>query len=204
MDESRRRPAVALAILGTVFILAACGAAQRPMPSATIPGALLRGVRPIGVGPRFAPPATGPVLGLCRRALGPRTAVHVELFAADRVILVAAGIGTRPPRATSATGLLRARCYGALVTLQPTGVVYFRRGLRLRLSALFRSWGQPLSRSRLVSFRAGRGASVAVYVGGRRWSGAPGDVPLTPHAEIVLEVGPHIPPHTSFTFAPTP
>ncbi len=204
MDEFRRRPAVALAILGAVWVLAACGAARHPAPSATIPGALLRGVRPIGVGRRFAPPATGPVLGPCRRALGPRTAVHIELFAANRVILVAAGIGTRPPRTTSATGVLTAHCYGALVTLQPTGVVYLRPGLHLRLSSLFHSWGQPLSRSRLVSFRVGRGAHVTVYVGGRRWTGAPGDVPLTPHAEIVLEVGPHVPPHTSFTFAPTP
>jgi hypothetical protein len=27
-------------------------------------------------------------------------------------------------------------------------------------------------------------------------------VPLTPHAEIVLEVGPHVPPHASYTFPP--
>jgi hypothetical protein len=27
-------------------------------------------------------------------------------------------------------------------------------------------------------------------------------VPLTPHAEIVLEVGPQVPPHTTYTFPP--
>lgn len=68
--------------------------------------------------------------------------------------------------------------------------------------ALFRSWGQPLSRTRLASFRAPKGAHVAVFVNGRSWHGAPGAVPLTRHAEIVLEVGPHVPPHASYTFPP--
>jgi len=27
-------------------------------------------------------------------------------------------------------------------------------------------------------------------------------VPLTRHAEIVLEVGPHVPPHSSYMFPP--
>jgi hypothetical protein len=43
---------------------------------------------------------------------------------------------------------------------------------------------------------------VAVFVDGRRWRGAPAAVPLTPHAEIVLEVGPHVPPHSSYAFPP--
>jgi hypothetical protein len=49
------------------------------------------------------------------------------------------------------------------------------------VGALFRSRGQPLSATRLASFRA---------------------VPLTRHAEIVLEVGPHVPPHSSYAFPP--
>jgi hypothetical protein len=49
------------------------------------------------------------------------------------------------------------------------------------VGAVFRSWGQPLSATRLASFRA---------------------VPLTRHAEIVLEVGPHVPPHSSYAFPP--
>jgi hypothetical protein len=72
----------------------------------------------------------------------------------------------------------------------------------LLLSSLFRSWGQPLSPARLGSFAAPAGTRVAAFVDGRRRRGAPGSVPLVSHAEIVLEVGPHVPPHTSFTFAP--
>ncbi|MGA2013677.1 MAG: hypothetical protein ABSH51_24525 [Solirubrobacteraceae bacterium] len=209
MDELTRRRAAGLApalsaCLIAAVLLTGCGSAAAPRPPSGIPGALLREVRPIGVGPRFRPALTGSVLGRCRPTLGPRTSVHVELFAANRVVLVAAGIGTRPPRTLSVTGVVHARCYGVLVTLQPTGVVLVRAGARLRLASLFASWGQPLSATRLASFSAGPHASVRVFVGGRRWDGAPGSVPLSADAEIVLEVGPLVPPHTSFAFPPVP
>ncbi len=128
--------------------------------------------------------------------------MHVEVFAANRVVLLAAGIGTRPPRRRFAGRITGAGCFGSLVTLEPTGVVLMRPGLGATLSALFRSWGQPLSRRRLAGFAAGPGRRVAVFVDGRRWSGAPGALPLGPHAEIVLEVGPHVPPHSAYTFPP--
>jgi hypothetical protein len=128
--------------------------------------------------------------------------VHIELFAANRVVIVASGIGTQPPRSYSAGRISRARCYGDLVTLEPTGVVLVRPGLRLRLADLFRSWGQPLTSHRLASFSTTAGAPVAVFVGGRRWQGPPGSVPLAVHSEIVLEVGPHVPPHVAYTFPP--
>jgi hypothetical protein len=93
----------------------------------------------------------------------------------------------------------RARCYGALVTLDPTGVVLVSDGIEPSLAGLFRSWGQPLSNTSLASFRGG---TVEVFVDGRRWQGRPGAVRLTRHAEIVLEIGPYVPPHRSFTFPP--
>jgi hypothetical protein len=158
--------------------------------------------RPIGRGPRFDPPANGQVIGPCRPQLGHRFGVHVELFAANRVLLVAGGIGTRAPRSYSAGRISRARCYGDLVTLEPTGVVLVRQGLRLRLADLFRSWGQALTSHRLASFTSPVRAPVAVFVGGNRWRGSPGSVPLTVHSEIVLEVGPRVPPHTAYTFPP--
>ena len=182
------------------------GASHRTTAAVTgsggIPRALLRERRPIGRGPAFSPPARGPVVGSCTRQLGPRDGVHVELFAANRVVIVAAGIGTRPPRTFSAGRFSGAGCYGDLVTLEPTGVVLVRRGARATMSSLFHAWGQPLSARRLAGFTAPAGSSVEVFVGGRRWSGPPGAVPLARHSEIVLEVGPHVPPHSSYTFPP--
>jgi hypothetical protein len=158
--------------------------------------------RPIGTGPRFALPASGPVAGACQRSLGPRVGVHVEVFAANRVLLLPAGIGALRPWAELDGAITSARCYGALVTLDPTGLVLVRPGTGLTLADLFRSWGEPLSRTRLASFSAPAGTQVAVFVDGRRWNAGPASVPLARHAEIVLEVGPHVPPHSSYAFPP--
>jgi hypothetical protein len=191
----------------TLVAMASCGSAGSAKSagqsaSSAIPSALLSQARPIGVGPRFHPPASGPVSGPCQPALGPRSGVHVEVFAANRVLLLPAGIGTQPPRAALDGRITAAHCYGALVTLDPTGVVLMRPGATLTLGTLFGAWGEPLSRTRLASFTATAGSSVAVYVDGKPWAGPPAAVPLTRHAEIVLEVGPHVPPHVSYAFPP--
>ncbi|MGI8506484.1 MAG: hypothetical protein ACR2MK_06690 [Solirubrobacteraceae bacterium] len=187
---------------------AGCGSAghdgrvHRALTDAGIPGPLVREARPVGRGARFQAPPTGPVIGSCRRALGPRHGVHVEVFASDCVVIVPAGIGARAPLARSEGRISRARCFGALVTLEPTGVVLVRPGARLTLADLFRSWGRPVSERRLDSFGARAGERVAVFVDGRRWRGQPGSVPLVSHSEAVLEVGPYVPPHSSYTFPP--
>ncbi len=185
--------------------MSACGSSQpsaRSPASASIPRALLSEARPIGTGPRFTLPPAGPAAAPCERSLGSRVGVHVEVFAANRVLLLPAGIGVRPPERKLNGAITSARCYGALATLNPTGLVLVRRGTRPTLAELFRSWGEPLSRTRLTSFGAPAGSQVAVFVDGRRWNGAPAAVPLTRHAEIVLEVGPHVPPHSSYAFPP--
>ncbi len=191
--------------MAAAAVVSACGSAQppaRPPATASIPRALLSEARPIGTGPRFTLPASGPVAGSCLPSLGPRVGVHVEVFAANRVLLLPAGIGVRPPWTKLDGRITGAPCYGALVTLDPTGLVLVRAGYRLTLADLFRSWGEPLSRSRLTSFSAPAGTQVAVFVDGRRWNAAPASIPLTRHAEIVLEVGPRVPPHSSYAFPP--
>jgi hypothetical protein len=144
------------------------------------------------------------VPGRCRPTLGRRTPAHVELFAANHVVLIAAGVGMRPPRTTQDARVVHAACFGTLVTLDPTGTVYALRGSRLTIGDLFRAWGEPLSPTRLASFTAPSGTHVTVYINGHLRHLAPDDVPLTDHAEIVLELGPHVPPHASYTFPPPP
>lgn len=197
----RRLTALAPGVVAAV--VAACGPAlTRPSPSGGgIPADLLREARPIGVGARFHPPARGPVIGRCRPRLGPRAGVHVELFAADRVVVIAAGIGVRGPVRRSAGRIVAARCYGSLVTVEPTGVVLLVPA-RHTLGDLFRSWGQPLSAGRAGPFTAPRDRPVRVYVSGRPRGGNPARVPLRPHGEVVVEVGPYVAPHTTYTFPP--
>lgn len=183
-------------------LLAGCGG-HATTPSSTptedgLPAELVAQARPIGRGPAFHPGVTGPVFGACRPQLGRRVGVHIELFGANRVVLVGQGIGTVAPRRVFAGRITSARCYGALVTLDPTGVVYMRPGTRAVLADLFRSWGQSLTPQRLAGF-AGR---VSVFVNGSLRAGDPRRIALRPHDEIVLEVGPHVPPHHSYTFPP--
>ncbi len=142
------------------------------------------------------------MVGRCRRRLGARFGVHVEVFAANQVVLIAAGIGTRGPLSFSAGRISGAHCYGDLVTIDPTGLVLVRPGRPRLLSDLFRALGQPLSARRLGAFSAADGTRVSVFIDGRRWHRSPGNVLLARHAEIVLEVGPHVPPHASYTFPP--
>jgi hypothetical protein len=184
--------------LAAGLAIAGCGAAA-PRPAANaIPAALIAQARPIGHGAAFHPPARGPVPGACRSGLGPREGAHVEVFARDRVVLVAAGIGVRGPVTRSAGRITGARCYGDLVTLEPTGVVLVRPGTPATLADLFRAWGQTLTADRLLSFR-GR---VRVYVDGRPRPGLPWTTPLRRHAEIVVQVGPYVPPHPAYHFPP--
>jgi hypothetical protein len=191
----------ALALVPLCLVLCACGSSAPRQRGGGIPTSLLAGVRPIGRGPRFQPPLRGSVVHACGARLGRRLQAHVELFGANRVVLLATGIGTRAPRRIADGRLTQARCFGAVVTLDPTGIVYFRPGIALTVGDLFSAWGQPLSSTRIASFS---GRAVQVYVNGHPSSLSPRSVPLTQGAEIVLEIGPHVPPHSHFTFPPQP
>jgi hypothetical protein len=142
---------------------------------------------PIGLGAAYhptAPERDGRAIGTLRcTKSGTAFAVHVELFAKRRVVIVPPGIGAGP------------QCSYPLRTTAPTGVVHVaRRGLTL--GDLFRVWGRRLSASRLLSFPG----KVSVFVAGRRWHGEPGAVPLTKHAQIVVETGGYVAPHPSYLF----
>ena len=185
LAERPRRRLAATAVTSALVALAlgGCGASARSSPAEqAIPAALIAQARPIGRGAAFHPPArewVGTVSGACRAPLGQRD-------------------GVRGPVTRSGGRITGAHCYGDLVTLEPTGVVLIRPGARMTLGDLFRAWGRPLSARRLLSF-TGR---VSVFVGGQRRMGPPGRVALNRHAEIVLEVGPHVPPHPAYHFPP--
>jgi hypothetical protein len=141
---------------------------------------------PVGAGPRFQPPPA--THGACAPgAREGRYRVHVELFAHKRVVIVPSGIGLRP------------HCRARVRTLDPTGVLHFDRR-DLTLADLFAVWGVPAGRDRLVSFR-GR---VAAFVGGRRVAGPLRSIRLRDHAQIVVQLGGYVPPHTSYLFPRSP
>jgi hypothetical protein len=161
---------------------------------------------PIGVGPAYRPGAAtravleGRPLGrmLSCGGAGPRYGVHLELFADRRVVIVPAGIGVAAPSTRRFGSVVPGGCTYPARTLTPAGVFEVDRRSRLTLADVFRLWNQPLGRYRLAGFRSAQ--PVLAFVGGRRWRGDPRAIPLSPHAQIVLEIGGYVPPHVSFLF----
>jgi hypothetical protein len=148
---------------------------------------------PIGPGPRYTPPARTaavaagrPVGFLSCGSPSPSFRLHLEVFVNQKVVVVPAGIGVS-----------KLRCVYPIRTTAPGGVVHVA-GAHLTLADLFRVWGQPLGANRLVSFSSIQ--PVRVYVAGRRVPGPVGVIPLTRHAEIVVELGPYVAPHPFFLF----
>ena len=88
-------------------------------------------------------------------------------------------------------------CSYAVRTTTPTGVVEYVAAAHPTVGDLFAVWGQRLGQDRLAGFRG----AVNAWVGGRRARRAVASIPLTRHAEIVIELGGYIPPHTFFLFA---
>jgi hypothetical protein len=145
---------------------------------------------PIGRHARFKPTVRtdpgGHRIGrmVCLPEAGPRRGVHLELFAAGRVVVVPRAIGV-------ARG-----CSYPVRTRDRTGVLEVRG--RATVGDLFAVWRAPLTRTRLLSFH-GR---VRAYVDGRRVRGNPRRIVLRPHASIALVVGPDVPFHASYRFVP--
>lgn len=187
-----RRVRVGVASAAVVLVLAASASAGDPIPT------------PIGVGPRFHPGPTSAAVAtarpvgrhVCGAPVETRVRAHVELFAQRRVVIVPAGIGVAPPFRLRNGFVVGGRCSYAIRTVEPTGVIEVDAGVRPTLGDLFAVWGRRLAPDRLLSF-SGR---VEAFVAGKRWRGDPRRIRLRRHAQIVLEVGGHVPPHRSYLF----
>lgn len=184
-----------------VLLLVGCGSRQTSVgadPAKPIP-------TPIGIGPRFVPSAHAARLGdprsglACRASTRHGDVAHLELFAEGRVVLVPEGIGIAPPVRHGQQRIVAGRCRYPVATFDRTGVVDFTRA-GLTLGDVFAVWGEPLSHARLASFRARPGDEVHAFVAGVPWRGDVRKVPLTHHAEVVVEINGFVPPHTSYLF----
>lgn len=194
--------------LAAAVALPGCGTDPTPPPAPQPAAKPLPTRAPsLGQSPKHRPPSLaaraahgGPIDGLrCTTGNRPRFGVHLELFAARRVVLVAPGIGVAPPRTRRGAYVSSGRCSYPVRTREPTGVVEVETGPPAKtVGRLFAVWGQPLSRHRMAGFR-GR---VRAWVAGSRWTRGPRAIPLRPHAQIVLEVGGYVRPHSTYRFPP--
>ncbi len=204
----RRSIAAAL----TAVALAGCGASTqttttghwRPLPPDYVP---------VGIGPtaawRPAPTSAAVRAGAptanasCSSTKGPRYGAHLEVFVDDHVLAIPAGIGIEPPFTKQNTGRLTGgRCFYPAITTDPTGVIELTTNGAHTLGQLFAIWGQPLTATRLASFRISAHRPLVAYVGTRRWTGSPAAIILRRHTRVVLELRSRIPPHRTYVFPP--
>jgi hypothetical protein len=132
----------------------------------------------------------------CAAPAASRYGVHLELFVDGWVVLVPSGIGIRRPWVGSVPYVESGACEHAILTREPTGVIEVAQPGRT-LADLFRIWGEPLGPDGFARYRG----AVTAHVDGRLWKGDPAAIPLSRHAQIVLQVGrPRIRPHVVYTF----
>jgi hypothetical protein len=127
---------------------------------------------------------------------------HVEVFAADHVVIVPAGIGVAPVFRHRGAYVRGGSCVYPLRTFEPTGLVALGPGPTRTLGQFFDLWGQPLDRNRVAGFHVRPGHEVAVFVSGVLCLGNPRSVAVSPRAQITVEIGPYVPPHDRYLFPP--
>lgn len=111
---------------------------------------------------------------------------HLAIYASGDSQAVPAGIG-----------IPGGKCLYWLHTHDATGVIHVESPAQhaYTLGQFFDIWGQPLSTTQV-----GRATGqVTVFLNGKRFSGDPRSIKLTPHALIQLDVGKVVPPQP-FTF----
>jgi hypothetical protein len=109
--------------------------------------------------------------------------VHLDVLVDGSAVPVPADLGIDPDGQEMAE----------LHTHDTTGVLHIEApttGKRYVLRQLFAEWNVRLDATDLGGLRADRTRTLTAYVNGRRQSGDPADIALTPHREIALVYGP--------------
>jgi len=98
----------------------------------------------------------------------------------------------------------RPTCLYWLHTHDDTGLIHVEADVAVNytLGQFFTVWDQQLSQEQVLGERVGPGEEVRVLVDGQPFMGDPRSVPLTPHEQIVVQLGPKFPAPQPFTFPP--
>ena len=83
------------------------------------------------------------------------------------------------------------RCIYWLHTHTPDGFIHIEapQDRSFTLGDFFTVWGQPLSRTGAASAKLAKGEKAKVWVNGKEFAGDPRTIPLTAHADIVIQIG---------------
>lgn len=83
-------------------------------------------------------------------------------------------------------------CIYWLHTHTPDGIIHIEapKDRSFKLSDFFLVWGQPLNKSGAATAHLAKGESMKVWVDGKPFAGDPRTIPLQPHTDVVIMVGP--------------
>jgi hypothetical protein len=145
-------------------------------------------------GPQLRPPTGEQVNGIsCDAMEGNRLHIHQHLVVFDhgKEIAIPAQIGIPENKG----------CLYWVHTHTPDGIIHIEAPLdrTFTLADFFRIWAQPLSRTAAASAHADKGTTLKVWLDGKPYTKDPGTIPLTAHADIVIEAGPPFPKPPRFT-----
>ena len=140
------------------------------------------------------PPAGQEIAGIsCDAMEGNRVHIHQHLAIFDhgKPVAIPNNIG-RP---------MMRQCLYWLHTHTPDGIIHVEspNTRTFTLGDFFTIWGQPLTRTQIASAKAGTGTKLKVWVDGKPYTGDPRKIPLTQHADIVVQAGPPFSTPTKFT-----
>lgn len=107
---------------------------------------------------------------------------HLAIFDRGKPVPIPAYIGI--PEA--------ARCIYWVHTHTPDGILHIEapKDRSFTLGDFFAVWGQPLDRTHAASAVAKKGERMRVWLNGKQYAGDPAKIPLTAHADILIQVGP--------------
>jgi hypothetical protein len=129
----------------------------------------------------------------CDAQEGQRIHIHQHLAIFDHGTLVAIPNNVGRPAMRP--------CLYWLHTHTPDGIIHIEApsDRSYTLSDFFLVWGQPLGKTIASTAHAGKGDSMKVWVDGNPYAGNPRAIPLKPHTDIVIEVGPPFVPPPRYT-----
>lgn len=93
------------------------------------------------------------------------------------------------------------RCIYWLHTHTPDGIIHIEapKDRSFTLGDFFAVWGQPIDRTHAGAAHTKKGERMRVWLNGKPYTGDPAKIPLTAHADIVIQVGPPFTKPVPFT-----
>lgn len=168
------------------------GGSRREFPTLALAAAIAVLVAALAVGGVYfklnyhPAPTYNPIAGVSCAKTAPtavKNHVNLQIFYQETPVAVPAKVG------------VKSNCSYWLHTTDDSGVIAItlpesEKHHTFTLGTFFQIWGQPLSEHQVTTLKTSDKVHMRVWVNGKRYHGNPGNIPLTSHKVIVIQLGP--------------